>query len=64
MIIQKEMSEWIGRPIFWPTSECQVSLSFRKKPLSGRMVSLLPLSHIFCILFDIGLFSRVWSQKQ
>ena len=31
MITQKEMSEWIGRPIFWPTSEYQVSMRFREK---------------------------------
>lgn len=61
MIIQKEISEWIGRPIFWPTSECQVSMRFRKKnPLSSRMVNLLTLTHIFCVFFGMGLFSMVW----
>lgn len=60
MITQKEMSEWIGRPIFWPTSECQVSMRFRKKKkkkaLSGRVVNLLNCNSYFLCLWYGSVF--------
>lgn len=50
MIIQKEIAEWISRPIFWPTSECQVSMRFEKKPSSVRTESFLVLTYFLSLL--------------
>lgn len=37
---------------------------FRKRPLSGKIVSLPTLIHIAYIFFSMGLFPMVWAQEQ
>lgn len=57
MITQKEMSEWIGRPILWPTSECQVSMRFRKNtPIWQVGESLNCNSYFLCLLWHGSVF--------